>query len=84
MPFMLSMLGKLRGIRGTWLDPFKNSEERKLASICVHDTRPTWTASQLLNATNAQSMTRLAAWPVQVRGLRSCARRQCDQGTGRA
>jgi indolepyruvate ferredoxin oxidoreductase len=69
MPFMLSMLGKLRGIRGTWMDPFKNSEERKLAN----QLRAQYEADldsivQQLNASNVQSMTRLAGWPVHVRG----------------
>ena len=66
---MLSMLGKLRGIRGTWMDPFKNSEERKLAN----QLRAQYEADldsivQQLNASNVQSMTRLAGWPVHVRG----------------
>ncbi len=31
MPFRLALLGRLRGLRGTVLDPFRNSDERKLA-----------------------------------------------------
>jgi indolepyruvate ferredoxin oxidoreductase len=69
MPTMFLLLGKLRKIRGTWLDPFRYSEERVLA----RQLRAQYEADldymcNTLTFDNAQKMARLANWPAQVRG----------------
>ncbi|UUC95038.1 MULTISPECIES: indolepyruvate ferredoxin oxidoreductase family protein [Comamonas] len=69
MPLILSLLGRLRIIRGSWLDPFRNSEERRLASRLRAQYEADLDHIQhALSADNAKAMTRLAGWPAQVRG----------------
>ncbi|MGT2509165.1 indolepyruvate ferredoxin oxidoreductase family protein [Cupriavidus basilensis] len=69
MPLVFWLLGRLRRIRGGWLDPFRNSEERQLASRLRAQYEADLDHIQhALRADNAKAMARLAGWPTQVRG----------------
>ena len=67
MPQAMALLGRLRGLRGTVLDPFRNSDERKLA----RDLRAWFEADldRIAAAPDDQTLAGLAAWPEAVRGF---------------
>lgn len=69
VPQMMWLLGRLRVIRGTWLDPFRRSEERRLADrLLMQYEADVDYIERMLSVANANDMLRLAGWPALVRG----------------
>ena len=69
MPLLLSLVSQLRGLRGSWLDPFRHSPERQLARrLLAQYEADLGHIASALHAGNATQLTRLAGWPAQVRG----------------
>ncbi|WP_292936628.1 indolepyruvate ferredoxin oxidoreductase family protein [Noviherbaspirillum sp.] len=71
-PWVLQVFGvlaRLRGLRGTFLDPFRRSPERKLAQRLLAEYEQD--IAQLLDgldATHLDLAVEIAGWPEQVRG----------------
>ncbi|MGB7302900.1 MAG: indolepyruvate ferredoxin oxidoreductase family protein [Burkholderiaceae bacterium] len=62
-------LARFRGIRGTLLDPFRHSDERRLArQLLVNYEQDLTVIETSLNADNYETALRLASWPDEVRG----------------
>jgi len=71
-PWMLSafkVLAKLRVLRGTWLDPFGHSEERKLEQALISEyERSIGQLLDALDAGNYETALAIAELPEQIRG----------------
>ena len=71
-PWMLSafkVLAKLRVLRGTWLDPFGHSEERKLEQALIGNyERSIGQLLEALDASNYETALAIAELPEQIRG----------------
>ena len=71
-PWMLKafkVLATLRFVRGTWLDPFARSEERKLEQALIGDyERSVASLLEALTADNYQTAVAIAELPEQIRG----------------
>ncbi|MBV1701827.1 MAG: indolepyruvate ferredoxin oxidoreductase family protein [Hyphomicrobiales bacterium] len=67
MPQAMAVLSRMRGLRGTAFDPFRNSAERKLANTlrAQYEADLDHIAASPTTATVAD----LAAWPEKVRGF---------------
>lgn len=70
MTLLMALLGKLRVIRGSWIDPFRLGHERQLANRL----RALYEAdldrmTRELQSHNANAMKALADWPALVRGF---------------
>jgi indolepyruvate ferredoxin oxidoreductase len=71
-PWMLTAfcwMARLKGLRGSWFDPFRNNAERQLERQLLGDYESD--LSRLLQDMSADHLTqaaRIAAWPQQVRG----------------
>jgi indolepyruvate ferredoxin oxidoreductase len=62
-------LAGCRGLRNTFLDPWRNSDERRLASQLLTDYESDLaTIEKSLTAGNYEAAVQLAAWPDAVRG----------------
>jgi indolepyruvate ferredoxin oxidoreductase len=67
---LLTMLARGRRVRGTWLDPFGHSAERRLErSLIVDYERTLGTALARLSAANHALVAELAALPDRMRGF---------------
>ena len=72
-PWMLSalkILKRFKGLRGTWLDPFGHSAERRVERALIGEYEKT--VAQLLEhvaPTSLKAAADLAAWPDMVRGF---------------
>ena len=63
------VLARLRGLRGTLLDPFRKGEERQLArQLLSNYEADLQLISKSLTRDNYQAAMRLADWPEHVRG----------------
>ncbi len=63
------VMARLRGLRGSWLDPFKYSSERKLADQLLADYEHDIEAAlNKLDANNLVAITQLAKWPEKIKG----------------
>ncbi len=71
-PWMLNafkLLAKLRVLRGTWLDPFARSEERKLEQALIEDyERSVGQLLESLDMGNYETALAIAELPEQIRG----------------
>ncbi|MBI0327141.1 indolepyruvate ferredoxin oxidoreductase family protein [Burkholderia plantarii] len=66
---VLGVLARLRALRGTPLDPFGRTEERRMERALADDYEATMTrAFAVLDAHNAEVVAALAALPARVRG----------------
>ncbi|WP_311197583.1 indolepyruvate ferredoxin oxidoreductase family protein [Rugamonas brunnea] len=66
---VFSLMARLRGLRGTWLDPFRNNAERKLARRLLSQYEEDIERLLLeLNQDNHGLATKIAALPEAVRG----------------
>lgn len=61
----LGLLAKARRLRGSWLDPLRNSHERQLDRALLADYEADL---DLIRSTRPASPSALAAWPAEVRG----------------
>jgi indolepyruvate ferredoxin oxidoreductase len=79
-PWMLSAMGvlqHLRGLRGTWLDPFRNTPERKLAQDLLAKYEND-VSHILTHAHSVEDAVELASWPDKVRGYGHVRERHAD------
>ncbi|MGS1073611.1 indolepyruvate ferredoxin oxidoreductase family protein [Burkholderia glumae] len=66
---VLGVLARLRALRGTPLDPFGRTEERRMERALADDYEATMTrAFEVMDAHNADLVAALAALPARVRG----------------
>lgn len=72
-PWMLKILGLLsrfKGVRGSWIDPFKNNPDRKLERQLIAEYEQTLeTLCANLTATNLETAIAIARLPEQIRGF---------------
>ena len=63
------VMSTLRGLRGTWIDPFRNNEERRLDQKLVEEyERDVGTVLRNLNAETLALAVQIAALPEKIRG----------------
>ena len=63
------VMARLKGLRGTWLDPFRSSPERRLnAKLLAQYEADIALVLERLDAGNHQSAVKLAALPEKIRG----------------
>lgn len=66
----LRVLQSLRGLRGTWLDPFRNNSERKLARevLAAYEDDLAFLLTQARRVVSASDAVALASLPEKIRG----------------
>ncbi len=73
----LSILSRLRGIRGSWIDPFSRTEERKWERQLLADYEALLeTICSSLAAANRETAMRLVAYPEKIRGFGHVKKRE--------
>ncbi|MFO1314718.1 MAG: indolepyruvate ferredoxin oxidoreductase family protein [Burkholderiales bacterium] len=80
----LAVLARLKGLRGTWLDPFGYTDERRLERRLVADyERVVAEVERGLAAANLATAVELAALPLTIRGYGHVRRRNVDAAKAR-
>jgi len=75
----LVLLARMKGLRGTWLDPFGHSEERRLERALVADYERTLDElERTLAPGNLATAVEIAALPASIRGYGHVKRRNLD------
>ena len=78
----MRLLARARPLRGTWLDPFRNSKERRLSRQLLADFEADCeTIAQRVHAGNLAAAAALARWPLAVKGfgpVKAQAARMCQ------
>jgi indolepyruvate ferredoxin oxidoreductase len=79
MKHALAILARLKGLRGTWLDPFGHTEERKLERRLITDYERTLDELEArLSRDNLALAADIAAIPATIRGYGHVKRRNLD------
>lgn len=67
---VLKVLQSFRGLRGTWLDPFRNNSERKLARevLAAYEEDLAFLVTQASRVVSASDAVALASLPEKIRG----------------
>jgi indolepyruvate ferredoxin oxidoreductase len=80
----LKVLARLRGLRGTWLDPFGHIEERRLERRLIVDYERTLAELEHgLAADNIAIAAEVAALPATIRGYGHVKRASMDAAKAR-
>lgn len=80
----LRLLARLRGLRGTWLDPFRFSEDRRLDRRLLADYEAALEEIlAVLDAANHAEAVELAALPELIRGYGPVRKRHAEHATRR-
>jgi len=80
----LALLARLRGLRGTWLDPFGHTEERRLERRLIADYERTVAELERgLTADNLDLAADVAALPATIRGYGHVKRGNIDAAKAR-
>ena len=78
------MLARCKGLRGTWLDPFGHTEERRLERQLVADYERTIAELERgLTAGNVALAAEVAGLPATIRGYGHVKRRSIDAAKAR-
>jgi indolepyruvate ferredoxin oxidoreductase len=81
---LLAVLAKLRGLRGTWLDPFGRTEERVLERRLIADYERTLDElERSLDPGNLALVVEIAALPASIRGYGHVKRRNIEAAKAR-
>ena len=81
---LLATLAKLKGVRGTWLDPFGHTEERVLERRLIADYERTLDElERVLDAGTMALAVEIASLPASVRGYGHVKRRNLDTAKAR-
>ena len=84
MKHALSVLARLKGLRGTWLDPFGHTDERKLERRLIGDYERTLDElERALTSDNLALAADIAAIPATIRGYGHVKRRNLDAAKAR-
>jgi indolepyruvate ferredoxin oxidoreductase len=81
---VLAVLAKFKGVRGTWLDPFGHTTERRLERRLITDFERTVEELECgLRADNLDLAVEIAALPATIRGYGHVKRRNIDAAVTR-
>ena len=76
---VLAVLAKFKGVRGTWLDPFGHTAERRLERrLIADDERTVEELEHGLRADNLELAVEVATLPATIRGYGHVKRRNID------